>query len=89
MKSTIKKVSKNNKEMVEIIEKKRNKKINIESSEEEVDEEKTESESEDSVIEKPKRKVNYVLTEAHKNNIIKMQKARSENIQARKEEKNK
>jgi len=57
MKSTIKKVSKNNKEMVEIIEKKRNKKINIESSEEEVDEEKTESESEDSVIEKPKRKI--------------------------------
>ena len=88
MKSTIKKSSKNNLEMVEIKEKKRDKKVIIESSDDEPINE-IESDSDESIIEKPKRKVNYVLTEARKNNIIKMQKARAEKIEQRKLDKQK
>ena len=103
MKLTKKNLSKNNVEMVDIKEKKpkyietddikekKNKKqINIESSDE--DEASNSGSSENSeidVIEKPKRKVNYVLTDARKANILKMQKARNEKIEARKLEKQK
>lgn len=90
MKSTIKKSSKNNLEMVEIKGKKRDKKVIIESSDDEpINEIESDSNSDESIIEKPKRKVNYVLTEARKNNIIKMQKARAEKIEQRKLEKQK
>jgi len=88
MKSTIKKSSKNNLEMVEVKEKKRDKKVIIEASDEEPNYE-SDSDSDECIIEKPKRKVNYVLTEARKNNIIKMQKARAEKIEQRKLEKQK
>ena len=90
MKSTIKKSSKNNLEMVEIKEKKRDKKVIVESSDDEpINDIESDSDSDESIIEKPKRKVNYVLTEARKNNIIKMQKARAEKIEQRKIEKQK
>jgi hypothetical protein len=88
MKLTKKNNSKNNIEMVEIKEKKpkyietddikekKNKKqINIESSDDDVSDSGSSENSEIDVIEKPKRKANYVLTDARKANILKMQKA--------------